>query len=45
MEGQGRFCYYQLQNDKTRRLLEASMGAEWTDRYMTEILFDSPAAH
>jgi hypothetical protein len=41
-EGQREFCRHQLKNDKTRRLLEASMGAEWTERYMTEILFDSP---
>lgn len=41
-EGQRQFCHHQLKNDKTRRLLEASMGAQWTERYMTEILFDSP---
>jgi len=42
-EGQGRFCYYQLQNDKTRRLLENCMGQEWTDGYMSEVLFDTPS--
>ncbi|HEY9647192.1 MAG TPA: phycocyanobilin:ferredoxin oxidoreductase, partial [Chroococcidiopsis sp.] len=27
-------------NDKTRRVLEKSFGPEWTERYMTTMLFD-----
>jgi phycocyanobilin:ferredoxin oxidoreductase len=34
------YCDRQQQNDKTRRVLEKSFGAEWTDRYMTTMLFD-----
>jgi phycocyanobilin:ferredoxin oxidoreductase len=34
------YCSKQQQNDKTRRVLEKSFGAEWTDRYMTTMLFD-----
>jgi hypothetical protein len=34
------FCEKQLENDKTRKALERSMGAERTDRYMTQVLFD-----
>ncbi|UBF25188.1 phycocyanobilin:ferredoxin oxidoreductase [Kovacikia minuta CCNUW1] len=34
------YCSRQQQNDKTRRVLEKSFGAEWTDRYMTTMLFD-----
>jgi phycocyanobilin:ferredoxin oxidoreductase len=34
------YCTKQQQNDKTRRVLEKSFGAEWADRYMTTMLFD-----
>jgi len=34
------FCEKQLENDKTRKALERSMGVERTDRYMTQVLFD-----
>lgn len=40
LEAQVRFCEKQLLNDKTRRVLERSMGEELTDRYMREVLFD-----
>jgi phycocyanobilin:ferredoxin oxidoreductase len=40
MAGQRYYCTKQQQNDKTRRVLEKSFGAEWTDRYMTTMLFD-----
>lgn len=42
--GQQYYCTKQQQNDKTRRVLEKSFGAEWTDRYMTTMLFDVVAA-
>jgi phycocyanobilin:ferredoxin oxidoreductase len=38
--GQHYYCLKQQQNDKTRRVLEKSFGAEWTDRYMNTMLFD-----
>lgn len=38
--GQRYYCAKQQQNDKTRRVLEKSFGTEWTDRYMTTMLFD-----
>ena len=38
--GQQYYCEKQQQNDKTRRVLEKSFGAEWADRYMTTMLFD-----
>jgi len=38
--GQLYYCTKQQQNDKTRRVLEKSFGAEWTERYMTTMLFD-----
>jgi phycocyanobilin:ferredoxin oxidoreductase len=38
--GQRYYCMKQQQNDKTRRVLEKSFGAEWTDRYMNTMLFD-----
>jgi len=40
--GQRNYCTKQQQNDKTRRILEKSFGAEWTERYMTTMLFDMP---
>ena len=36
------YCSQQQQNDKTRRVLEKSLGKAWTDRYMTQMLFDCP---
>ncbi|MBD2464924.1 phycocyanobilin:ferredoxin oxidoreductase [Oscillatoria sp. FACHB-1407] len=38
--GQQNYCTKQQQNDKTRRVLEKSFGTEWTERYMTTMLFD-----
>lgn len=40
LAGQQYYCTKQQQNDKTRRVLEKSFGTEWTDRYMTTMLFD-----
>jgi len=38
--GQKYYCTKQQQNDKTRRVLEKSFGAEWAEQYMTTMLFD-----
>ncbi|WP_019505133.1 phycocyanobilin:ferredoxin oxidoreductase [Pleurocapsa sp. PCC 7319] len=38
--GQRYYCSQQLRNDKTRRVLEKSLGRTWTDRYMSQMLFD-----
>jgi phycocyanobilin:ferredoxin oxidoreductase len=38
--GQVRYCTQQQKNDKTRRVLEKAFGPEWTERYMTTMLFD-----
>ncbi len=38
--GQRYYCIKQQQNDKTRRVLEKSFGTEWTEQYMTTMLFD-----
>lgn len=35
-----RYCEKQLENDKTRRVLEAAFGAELSGRYMRELMFD-----
>ncbi|MBW4520547.1 MAG: phycocyanobilin:ferredoxin oxidoreductase [Scytolyngbya sp. HA4215-MV1] len=40
LAGQRYYCLKQQQNDKTRRVLEKSFGAAWTDRYMNTMLFD-----
>ena len=40
--GQHYYCTQQQQNDKTRRVLEKSLGRNWTDRYMRQMLFDCP---
>ena len=42
ISGQRYYCQQQQQNDKTRRVLEKSMGKPWTDRYVTQMLFDCP---
>ncbi len=42
LAGQQRYCTNQLQNDKTRRVLEKAFGQEWADFYMTNVLFDLP---
>ncbi len=42
LAGQRYYCLQQQQNDKTRRVLEKSLGKTWTDRYMNTMLFDSP---
>jgi phycocyanobilin:ferredoxin oxidoreductase len=39
---QNYYCDRQQQNDKTRRILEKAFGTEWSDRYMTTVLFDRP---
>ncbi|NET32743.1 MAG: phycocyanobilin:ferredoxin oxidoreductase [Cyanothece sp. SIO1E1] len=41
LAGQHNYCTKQQQNDKTRRVLEKSFGTEWTDRYMSSMLFDA----
>jgi phycocyanobilin:ferredoxin oxidoreductase len=40
LAGQNYYCSKQQQNDKTRRVLEKAFGAEWTENYMTKVLFD-----
>jgi phycocyanobilin:ferredoxin oxidoreductase len=40
LAGQRNYCQQQQQNDKTRRVLEKSFGAEWAERYMNTMLFD-----
>ncbi|MEM9150795.1 MAG: phycocyanobilin:ferredoxin oxidoreductase [Cyanobacteria bacterium P01_F01_bin.3] len=40
VSGQRNYCTKQQQNDKTRRILEKSFGTEWTERYMSTMLFD-----
>ncbi|MGF1521578.1 MAG: phycocyanobilin:ferredoxin oxidoreductase [Leptolyngbyaceae cyanobacterium] len=40
VSGQRNYCSKQQQNDKTRRILEKSFGSEWTERYMSTMLFD-----
>ena len=37
---QSHYCEQQQKNDKTRRVLEKAFGPEWTDRYMSTMLFD-----
>ncbi|NES05105.1 MAG: phycocyanobilin:ferredoxin oxidoreductase [Okeania sp. SIO2F4] len=44
LAGQHNYCIKQQQNDKTRRVLEKSLGQAWTDRYLTSMLFDFPHA-
>jgi phycocyanobilin:ferredoxin oxidoreductase len=39
---QNYYCLKQQQNDKTRRVLEKAFGNQWTERYMTTVLFDNP---
>jgi phycocyanobilin:ferredoxin oxidoreductase len=36
------YCTQQQKNDKTRRVLEKSLGDVWTQRYMKTMLFDAP---
>lgn len=40
LKGQRHYCRKQQQNDKTRKVLEKSLGQVWTERYMTQMLFD-----
>ena len=42
LSGQRYYCAQQQQNDKTRKVLEKSLGKAWTDNYMTQMLFDCP---
>lgn len=42
LAGQQQYCRQQQQNDKTRRVLEKAFGPDWTERYMTTVLFDMP---
>ncbi|WP_310483313.1 phycocyanobilin:ferredoxin oxidoreductase [Chamaesiphon sp. VAR_48_metabat_403] len=44
LAGQEYYCDRQQENDKTRRVLEKSFGTEWTNRYMTTMLFDRATA-
>lgn len=37
-----RYCDKQLENDKTRRVLEVAFGAEVAAEYMREVMFDCP---
>jgi phycocyanobilin:ferredoxin oxidoreductase len=41
LAGQQYYCSRQRENDKTRRILEKSFGSEWTERYMSTLLFDT----
>ncbi|HAC63515.1 MAG TPA: phycocyanobilin:ferredoxin oxidoreductase [Cyanothece sp. UBA12306] len=43
LAGQKYYCNKQLENDKTRRVLEKAFGQEWANKYMTRVLFDLPA--
>lgn len=40
LAGQRYYCQQQQQNDKTRKVLEKSLGKIWTERYVTQMLFD-----
>jgi phycocyanobilin:ferredoxin oxidoreductase len=40
LQGQRYYCTQQQQNDKTRRVLEKAFGSEWTEHYMSTLLFD-----
>eukprot|EP00283_Hemiselmis_rufescens_P006092 CAMPEP_0173436152 /NCGR_PEP_ID=MMETSP1357-20121228/15792_1 /TAXON_ID=77926 /ORGANISM="Hemiselmis rufescens, Strain PCC563" /LENGTH=328 /DNA_ID=CAMNT_0014401211 /DNA_START=63 /DNA_END=1049 /DNA_ORIENTATION=- len=42
LEGQNLYCEKQSENEKTRKILEGSFGVDWTERYMTTLLFDKP---
>ncbi len=42
LKSQRHYSTQQRQNDKTRRVLEKAFGREWTDYYLTTVLFDSP---
>ncbi|TGG79028.1 MAG: phycocyanobilin:ferredoxin oxidoreductase [Aphanocapsa feldmannii 288cV] len=42
LEGQRRYCRQQQCNDKTRRVLAKAFDDSWADRYIRELLFDSP---
>ncbi len=44
LAGQDYYCRRQRENDKTRRILEKSFGSEWTERYMSTMLFDLAVA-
>jgi phycocyanobilin:ferredoxin oxidoreductase len=39
-----RYCSHQLRNDKTRRVLEKSFGAETAEEYMRTVMFDAAAS-
>ncbi len=42
LTGQRYYCTQQQKNDKTRRVLEKSLGKVWTERYLKTMLFDAP---
>ncbi|NEP78011.1 MAG: phycocyanobilin:ferredoxin oxidoreductase [Okeania sp. SIO3C4] len=42
LKAQRHYSSQQRQNDKTRRVLEKAFGPEWTDYYLTTVLFDTP---
>ena len=35
-----RYCAQQLQNSKTREVLDKAFGGDFADRYMHEVMFD-----
>lgn len=40
-EAHGRYCAKQLENDKTRRVLEKAFGSDVADEYMRRVMFDA----
>lgn len=42
LAGQRHYCTQQQKNDKTRRVLEKSLGKTWTNEYISTMLFDYP---
>jgi len=42
LKAQHHYSNQQRQNDKTRRVLEKAFGTEWTNHYLTTVLFDDP---
>ena len=39
-----RYCEQQLQNSKTREVLNKAFGADFAERYMSEVMFDEAKA-
>lgn len=42
LAGQHYYCTQQQQKDKTCRVREKTFGKKWTNKYMTQVLFDLP---